>query len=256
MDFQPSNPFCTRIVRPGAIPYQFDGDRDAAAVLQDLVGRLLRSRYHLVVGPHGSGKSTLVRELVPHLKRGFAHWLEVQLHSNLPRHGDMRCPPRGPKRWFAQWMHWRRMHARVAAQQSQAPRGSLLIIDGLEQLSLLGVFATRWRAKRSGHAVLATSHREHAGFETLINTTLRPHKIVELTEFLIASLAEPEQERVRRELGRRSLGPQTNLRDLWFDFYDLIETSRRQPYASSLDRCDRPNAPVETCSGESRNAAG
>ncbi|MFG0262899.1 MAG: ATP-binding protein [Novipirellula sp. JB048] len=216
MDFQPSNPFCTRIVRPGAIRYRFAADRDPDLVVQGLLKRLRGARYHLLVGPHGSGKSTLVRELVPHLQRCFSKVREVQLYSDR-LHAQRPPTPRGPQRWFRRAMHARQMHARVVAEQTQAEPGSLLIIDGLEQLSWFAVQAMRWRAVRRGHAVLATSHRRHAGFETLLETTLSARQVVELTESLIASLTESEQTRVRRELGRRSLGPQTNLRDLWFD---------------------------------------
>ena len=58
------NPFATRFVRPGAIPYRFANGlvgRDRASLRQhDWRGE--------IVGPHGSGKSTLVQTLIPPLK--------------------------------------------------------------------------------------------------------------------------------------------------------------------------------------------
>lgn len=256
MDFQPSNPFCTRIVRPGAIEYRFDPQEDVeplldAPILDVLIRRICDTPFQLIVGPHGSGKSTLIRELVPRLSNHFAKLVEVQLHQ--PEHQHYAKPQSlspddaSTRRWFAaiaeRLVHAWKMAKWVAAKQREARSEGLLVIDGLEQLSWWSVYRIRRRAKRWGQTVLATSHRQHRGFATLRNTTLNSDQIIALTEWLIASLAESEQTQVRQELDRRSLGPQTNLRDLWFDLYDLIETSRRQQYARSLDRRDRSIAP-------------
>ncbi|EMI16687.1 hypothetical protein RMSM_06384 [Rhodopirellula maiorica SM1] len=253
MDFHASNPFCTRIVRPGAIEYQFESlvaqQVDAEHVFDDLVQRISDAPLHLITGPHGSGKSTLIRALVPRLMHRFTKVVEVQLHQ--PPSQSVSLDHVSCRRWFAaateRSIHQRKMAQCVAEKQREARTESqhrgLLIIDGLEQLSWWSVAYVRRRAKRWGQTVLATSHRSHRGFATLRDTTLDSNTILELTEWLIASLAESEQTQVRRELLRRALGPQTNLRDLWFDLYDLIETSRRQQYARSLERRDRSIAP-------------
>ncbi|WP_372716257.1 ATP-binding protein [Novipirellula sp.] len=261
MDFQPSNPFCTRFVRPGAIGYRFDPQQDAeplvaaptlaAPTLAALVRRICDPPFQLIVGPHGSGKSTLIRELVPRLSSHFAKVVEIQLHQ--PEHHYLTSPQTlspenaSTRGWFSasaeRLIHSCRMAKWVAAKQREARPNGLLIIDGLEQLSWWSVDRIRRRAKRWGQTVLATSHRQHRGFATLRNTTLDADQIIALTQSLIASLATSEQTQVRRELDRRSLGPQTNLRDLWFDLYDLIETSRRQQHARSLERRDRSIAP-------------
>ena len=242
MDYFASNPFCTRIVRPGAIEYTFDqqgprGDRDGdhGDAVEGLVSRIAKNRCHLIVGPHGSGKSTLIRALVSQLEKQFSKLVEIQLHN--PPELSPQQPVRGLLGCiFGRPIHKRQMRICVARQQTTLNGGGLLVIDGLEQLSWFAVVAIRLRARHRGQTVLATSHRSHRGFAVLRNTTLDAGKIIALTESLIASIAESEQTLVRRELDRRSLGPQTNLRDLWFDLYDLIETSRRQQYARSLDR--------------------
>ncbi|WP_442507091.1 ABC transporter ATP-binding protein [Novipirellula sp. SH528] len=240
MNYFASNPFCTRIVRPGAIEYTFDQQGDLGDDVDGLLSRICNTRYHLIVGPHGSGKSTLIRELVSQIENRFSKIVEIQLHD----------PELSPQQPFRSWLgrifrhpiHKRQMRICVAKQQTAVTGGGLLIIDGLEQLSWFAVVAIRSRARRQGQTVLATSHQSHRGFAVLRNTTLDAGKIIALTESLIASITESEQTLVRRELDRRSLGPETNLRDLWFDLYDLIETSRRQQYARSLDRRDYPVA--------------
>ena len=63
------NPFATRFVRPGVIPYRFDDRRTVA----DLVATLREHGWRgEIIGPHGSGKSTLVQTLIPALQEAGA----------------------------------------------------------------------------------------------------------------------------------------------------------------------------------------
>src|SRR5262245_4595947 len=59
------NPFSTRHIRPGALPYLFPPGESAAG----LVDRLQAAGWcGQIIGPHGSGKSTLLAALVPALE--------------------------------------------------------------------------------------------------------------------------------------------------------------------------------------------
>ena len=59
------NPFSTRYTRPGAIPFRFPPGTSA----DGLVEQLRRQQWRgAIVGPHGSGKSSLVAALVPPLR--------------------------------------------------------------------------------------------------------------------------------------------------------------------------------------------
>src|SRR5205809_770947 len=60
-----SNPFATRFIRPGAIPFLFLDGNSAAAIVERLKANNWRGQ---IMGEHGSGKSTLVATLVPVLK--------------------------------------------------------------------------------------------------------------------------------------------------------------------------------------------
>ena len=60
-----SNPFATRYTRPDAGEYLFPPDAGADL----LIARLRQSAWWgQITGPHGSGKSTLVQTLLPHLQ--------------------------------------------------------------------------------------------------------------------------------------------------------------------------------------------
>ncbi len=61
-----SNPFSTRFVRPGALAYRFPPGESAATLVERLAASGWRGQ---IVGPHGSGKSTLVAALGETLPR-------------------------------------------------------------------------------------------------------------------------------------------------------------------------------------------
>src|SRR5579859_6457327 len=76
-----SNPFSTRCVRPGAIPFRFPPGESAAT----MVDRLERQGWWgQIVGPHGSGKSTLLAALLPELRRRRA-LVTTSLHEDRRR---------------------------------------------------------------------------------------------------------------------------------------------------------------------------
>src|SRR5436190_14964663 len=57
-----TNPFATRWVRPGVIPYYFAAGTTAAALFEKLKENRWRGA---IIGPHGCGKSTLLASLDP-----------------------------------------------------------------------------------------------------------------------------------------------------------------------------------------------
>ena len=111
------NPFSSRYVRPGAIPFLFDWEESAA----ELVARLRDAGWRgEVIGPHGAGKSTLLQTPLPALKDAGRFPRLIQLQA-----GQRRCQfLAGP---------WR-----------PRPRVTVIVIDGYEQLS----WWTRFRVGR------------------------------------------------------------------------------------------------------------
>ena len=72
------NPFCTRRISPGAIPYIFPPGENA----ETLVDRLRQAGWWgEITGPHGSGKSTLLAALTAAIERTGQRTILVALHD-------------------------------------------------------------------------------------------------------------------------------------------------------------------------------
>ena len=83
-----SNPFATRFISPVVMDYHFSEPLSA----ERLVGRLKANRWNgQIVGPHGSGKSTLINSLVPVLidqgRQVIRYELRDGQHRLLPNAG-------------------------------------------------------------------------------------------------------------------------------------------------------------------------
>ena len=194
----PSNPFSSRNVRPGAIPFLFSADEAPT----QLVDRLRAADWWgEIVGPHGSGKSSLVAALAPHLAAADRHLLSISLHDG-------------------------QRHLRAyAGDRAAVDRRCLVIVDGYEQLS----WFSRWRLKRlcrrRGCGLLVTSHGP-VGFPRLY--TMRP--TLETAMQIVAGLVDLESGPIRRADVERLFAVRGgNLRDVLFDLYDLYEERRNRP---------------------------
>jgi hypothetical protein len=187
------NPFSTRHVRPGAIPYQFPpGDS-----MDALLSRLEASGWWgQIIGPHGTGKSTLVAALLPALQQRGREPSLVRLHE---RH--RRLPP-------AVW--------------AAPPANGVLVLDGFEQLPLW----VRWRlqrhCRRSGWGLLVTAHRP-LGLPDLHCTEVKP----DVARSILAHLLGGQQGLVdESDLFACLAARGGNLREALFDLYDSHERRR------------------------------
>jgi hypothetical protein len=113
----PANPFSTRYTQPGRLGFLFRDDEDDS--LDQVLGRFCASGLRgEIIGPHGTGKTTLLSHLLAALtQRGF-DVAAFMLHD-----GQRRLP--------SGWT------------EAAAP-ASLVAVDGYEQLS----HWSRWRLKR------------------------------------------------------------------------------------------------------------
>lgn len=206
-----SNPFSTCNVRPGAIRYQPADDK--VDQLDSLVGRVRQHCFALIVGPHGSGKSTLIETLMPELRDRFTHITSVRTNASTATSvfGRLRDARQNSKL----------AHDRLA----RADSGGLLIVDGIEQLSATGRQSLVRKARRAGQSVLATSHAGIRQFVTIYRTTLTPQLVSRLTRSLLGH-ADDVSDVVLKDLDQRDLSGLTNLRELWFELYDVVEDMR------------------------------
>jgi hypothetical protein len=191
-----ANPFSTRCVRPGAVDYRFPAGHGA----DQLLARLEQNGWQgQIVGPHGSGKSALVATLREALeKRGRAALL-VELHD-----AQRRLP-----------LSRRRLRELAA--------GTVVIVDGYEQLGWWSRSGLRRFCRRKGLGLVVTSHRSVA-FPDLFRTTTSLSLAREIVDQLAGQDPSPF---TGAELEERFLQHGGNLREVLFDLYDLYE--RRRP---------------------------
>ncbi|SMP47875.1 hypothetical protein SAMN06265222_102353 [Neorhodopirellula lusitana] len=235
---QPSNPFASRFVRPGQLLYRRRDSRDQAGNVvschqnwcASLIERLRQSGCGVIVGAHGTGKSTLLQSLAPDLTTSMPGGQWVQLHRAIEANQASRTKLTGQpirNRLFSGIARLTELRENVQVTlrtQSSVAAGGVLVIDGGEQLPAWTRWLIRRRASTRRHFCLITSHRPLSGFEPLHETTLDPSVVQSLvSELLQTSTHEPLNECIRQHMQKVDFREIDNVRDLWSDLYDLAE---------------------------------
>ncbi len=189
------NPFSSRHVRPGATPFFFLPGQSAAGLIDLLRARGWRGE---IVGPHGSGKSSLVASLLPAIRDAGRQPLLIELHD-----GQRRLP-----------VDLRR--------EAALHDGLVVIVDGYEQLSFWSRVQLKRFCRRRGLGLLVTSH-EPVGLPPLFRTNPTPALARQIVEFLLEGrppLIDSE------EIAQRFERHRGDLRELLFELYDVYEERR------------------------------
>jgi hypothetical protein len=185
------NPFSTRFTRPGVIPFVFS----SGVTVEGLVDQLaVRSWQGQIIGPHGSGKTSLLHAIVPEIERRGRRITWITL-----RDGQRSLP--------------------AGSIPSSSDPPLLLIVDGYEQLSWWSRWLLQWRCQRRGCGLLITSHAD-VGLPTLCK--LEPE--LQILQFLAAQLAvEFEWAMAEQDLRDLFEHNRQNIRDSLFELYDRYE---------------------------------
>jgi hypothetical protein len=194
--FNPPNPFSTRFVRPGAIPFVFGAGETARTLMLRLRERNWCGE---ITGPHGTGKSTLVAALLAELRNAGREPRLHLLHDGVVRFDELT--PRA----------------------SRLGPGIVLIIDGYEQLSWWQKFRLRHTCRRAGCGLVVTAHLP-SGLPELYRTSVTPALAGRVFALLTAdrrALVTPAD--LLASLSARN----GNLREALFDLYDLHEARVR-----------------------------
>lgn len=190
-----ANPFATCWTRPGAIPFLFPDGQSATR----LVAKLSASGMHgAIVGPHGSGKSSLLEALKPALlSAGFS------VHGITLRNHQRRLPT-----WFLKTL---------------PERPGIAIVDGYEQLSWLSRVGLHHACRRAGLGLLVTAH-QRTRYPTLIRLAPDERLVRKLAAHLAAKVSTPV---TAADVVASHARHGRNVREILFELYDRHEELRR-----------------------------
>ena len=186
------NPFSTKFVRPGALPYQLRQGQD----LETLLARFESiGRAGQIVGPHGSGKSTLLADMIRLWEERLERVVLIELHDD-----QRRLPIR-----FSEFC------------DSEAP--TLIAVDGYEQLGHGSRNSLRRFCRRHGIGLVVTTHQSMD-----IPDLVRCMPGLALVEDLVRQLLQGEAECISSDDIRRAFHRHGgNIREVLFEMYDLFE---------------------------------
>lgn len=197
-----TNPFSAERIRPGAIEYVFSAGIDA----DTLVGRLKAAQWRgQIVGPHGTGKSSLLYALSDSLASAGRVVYRFNQHDR------------------------QRRLSREDLRQVDWTDRTLIVVDGYEQL---GRWSRLWldlRCRWSSAGLLVTSHTD-VGLVTLFTT----QPSFELFDQLVGRLAAGFPVLLTNDDLRESWSRSPdNLREALFSLYDRYELHRRRPNSTT-----------------------
>jgi hypothetical protein len=206
------NPFATRRVRPGAMPYLFAPGMNAAALLKQLQVSGWRGA---IVGAHGSGKSTLLATIVPVMER---MGIEVRLIS---LHDGERRLTRGALDEFPR----RAVRNAVDDLQQYSCPAAVLVIDGYEQLNWWSRRRLSARCRRRGWGLLITVHdaSRASSMPIIFHTAADLASVQYLVDQVLPSSGGVIHSDDVAEAFRAHSG---NVRETLFSLYDLFEQRR------------------------------
>lgn len=196
-----SNPFATRFTSPGRLPALDAAGRPID--LDGLIDRLLRMRFAAIIGPHGSGKSTVLANIVAILHERGALVRSIRLRSLRDASLLVRT---------------------VAAAGTDAT----VAVDSWECLGAAAGWIVRGLAWMRGCRLVVTSHQGAAGFQVL--TDCRPTlAVLEALVSHLPAMAEWYGPIIdAADLKAVFARQHGDIREIFFDLYDRFEARRHE----------------------------
>ncbi len=187
-----TNPFSTRFTRPGAIPFLFASDESLAGLIESLRQQDWRGQ---IIGPHGVGKSTLLRTLIPELRD-----MGWNVHCFVARKGQRGVP----------------------VSKATLAHRTIIVIDGFEQLGWFSRRRLLARFRRAGVGVVVTAHR-NLGLPTLVLM----HPTLETAGKIVQRLLPEDSTTLGPDDVREAFhATNGNLREMLFRLYDVYQRKR------------------------------
>jgi hypothetical protein len=199
-----TNPFATRFVRPGAIPFQFGADIDPQTLVEQLAAANWRGA---IVGPHGSGKSTLLATLIPRIE----HVGRRVKHITLCSGGTISSNGRATS---------------LAETLRELEPGHLLIVDGWEQLNWWNRYRTRGLTARRNCGLLVSAH--DPALVKPLPLLFQTSPSLGTMQLLVEQFLQSDSKFVSPLVSQSDISAafsqhHGNIRDAFFALYDLFE---------------------------------
>lgn len=190
----PRNPFATKQIRPGAVPYFFPPGMSLELLIERLEQQHWRGE---IIGPHGTGKSTLLAALKAPLQARGKRLVEFTF-----RHGERRLPS-----LLGEW-----------------DKQTLVVVDGAEQLSWFSRWRLRRRCGRAAAGLLWTAHQP-LGLSVVWETQGDPILAQQLVEHL---LGEARGVISPAEVEASLRATHGDVREMLFRLYDVFQRRQRE----------------------------
>ena len=179
--------------------------------MNDLLDRFdspSEDRMGQIVGPHGTGKSTLLKAIIAEIRRQGETVIEVVLRDK-----QRKLPPE--------------LHERLRELRNEV---FVLTIDGYEQLSFFEQLRLIWIRARHRCGIIITAHRPAGGWPILYETS----PSLEMLERVLRHLLKGETLISAKFLDRLYKKHNGNLRLILLDLYDEWE-QRHKPDKGTIN---------------------
>ncbi len=190
------NPFCSRRIRPGAIPFYFPEGISFETLLATLETNAWCGQ---IIGPHGSGKSTLLAALLPEIAQRRRRIIHLELQDGV------RQLPISETDFL------------------EMDANTQLAIDGYEQLSFWTRRKIKNRAQKQGFGVIILGH-EPLEYPDLYQTSRELSVAKLIVHQLTANTIVRIPDAIVQEHFELYNG---NLREMLFSLYDVFEEAYR-----------------------------